>query len=353
MPYPSATFPNKPTSITRGDLAGPFSGYVLDASGVALSGVPVRGCWVLDPPHNPGFCIDRKTKNDGSYAFPRMSKKWTPLPLKSLRDFRLFAYADGYWGYRSDKHEDGAIRRDFTQRSNVIYLRRFSMGMSHENHLAFLSNPPHNDAWLKTVASNEWPLVKREEEERIARETAAVAPPAPPPTPPPWTRAHKTLLAVIQDKAFPKNRQPWPAFAASPAENVPEASSQLAYSGILLRMPATPDQAAPPIEASLQIWTFSSMKEASQLLRLFQKKAKPFKSRKTKEGQWLQTKIKGGFYGSAGLLAQDHVVWRALCGASICKTQRSIDALSTLLAKWLKTPEAIDVTGEKPTQKTP
>ncbi len=140
-----APFPERPETVTPGNLLGPFEGQVVDsATGNPIAGALVYCTWAYE--QSPGLLSPvaardhaTQTRADGGYDVPR------GLPVEGrasgwlLRRFTLIIYKAGYLGYRSDvRTDDRTPRHDFAQRGVKIKLERFPDGESHARHLAFL-----------------------------------------------------------------------------------------------------------------------------------------------------------------------------------------------------------------------
>lgn len=141
-----ADFPGAADKVTDVVLTGPFDGQLVDAStGEPLRDAVVVGVWTYE--RGDGLVgpwgsetVRVETDEAGRYRI-------APAPLARrgagvrLVSFRLVAYKRGYVGYRSDLRFDGSKRTDFVARHNEIALEKWRDGLSHAEHLLFLSPP--------------------------------------------------------------------------------------------------------------------------------------------------------------------------------------------------------------------
>lgn len=143
-----APFPQRPESIKRGSLLGPFEGRVIDAdTRKPLEKAVVWCSWAFD--RGVGSTAPEATRvqmvatdPDGRYLIPQL--KALPLGLSTrLTKFSMLVYRPGYVAYRHDRRFSGERRRlDFAQLGNVVRLTRWSPELSHARHLLFLGGPP-------------------------------------------------------------------------------------------------------------------------------------------------------------------------------------------------------------------
>lgn len=151
-----AQFAARSDTTQPGSLLGPFDGRVTDgASGHPLPGAIVWVSYsfcqgeVLCTPI-AGQTWSGETDADGRYAVPQLSQ----FPAASrLSRTTLVVYKRGYLGYRSDRYfESARPRHDFTQQRNIVKLERFTEGISHVEHLAFLGGSGPLRAALRAEA---------------------------------------------------------------------------------------------------------------------------------------------------------------------------------------------------------
>ena len=151
-----APFAARSDTTERGSLLGPFDGRVTDgASGHPLPGAVVWVSYsfcqgeVLCTPV-AGHTWSGETDADGRYSVPTLSQ----FPAASrLARTTLVVYKRGYLGYRSDRYfESARPRHDFAQQRNVVKLDRFTEGISHAEHLAFLGGSGSLRAALRAEA---------------------------------------------------------------------------------------------------------------------------------------------------------------------------------------------------------
>jgi hypothetical protein len=137
-----APFPARPDGAEAGDLLGPFSGRVVDASTQKpLSGAVVFASWGFDTGRglvspSGGDSLSVETDSDGRYVVPRLPN--VPRGRDRVARFTLVVYKPGYIAWRSDRRfDDHSARRDFAQHNAVARLDRFPAGGSHVKHLRF------------------------------------------------------------------------------------------------------------------------------------------------------------------------------------------------------------------------
>lgn len=161
-----APFPYVPTTVTRGDLRGPYSGRVLAlGTDKPVSQALVVATWSYCK--GVGFCIPAgfstyktTTDRDGRYYIPTVDSLKGPYVVNRLirgvnvslpgphgsppsngvlSAFRLLIYKKGYVAYRSDRlFPEGEFRMDFAQRDNLVKLEQWSPDMSHLTHIRFI-----------------------------------------------------------------------------------------------------------------------------------------------------------------------------------------------------------------------
>jgi hypothetical protein len=142
----TASFRLRPDSIEAGDLRGPFTGKVVDAtSGQPVAGALVHASWSFESGYGfntPAGHREYITSTDasGTYRIPALGR----LPRdRRLSDFYLVVYKRGYVGYRSDRRfADLGARLDFSQKQNQVLLERWRADFSHARHLRFLGGGP-------------------------------------------------------------------------------------------------------------------------------------------------------------------------------------------------------------------
>ncbi len=137
-----APFRAAPDAVDAGDLRGPYTGKVLDATTRApVAGALVYAAWTFEQGHGlpmaAGFHdFVGSTDASGSYTIPAIPS----VPDGSrLTDFQLLVYKRGFVGYRSDRRfGDLGPRMDFSQRGNQVLLERWRDDYSHARHLRYL-----------------------------------------------------------------------------------------------------------------------------------------------------------------------------------------------------------------------
>lgn len=333
--FREAPFPYRKTDLSRGDLAGPYSGYVRDSEGVAIEGAAVHMCLVLDTAAKKLVCFDQKTESDGSYAFPLATSQRTGSEPSAVRGVTLFVYHPGFVGYRSDLHWDGAVRQDFTQRSNEIYLEAFPSGSSHRNHLSFLSGSK-GDPWLSQTAGQEYVLAKQEEQD-----AAKPKPPVTPPPPPPWAEAESVLRNALAHDHFQQTAVS-PTLVAVGADNSPDAASLagLSFSGVILR-PADALPEALEKKVFLLIWRTPVGKTSKIWFDRLRRGGLPVKSG-DKEVTLVQKTLRGGnkkkvlALSALGHRASEGTVWQLICGTERCTKPADFKMLSSLVRDALR-----------------
>lgn len=142
----SSEAPNRPDTITRANLLGPYEGRVIEAgSDKPLSKVLVVGSFGysrgmgLRAPAGASV-VETETDADGRYHI--QGPRTLPTgPSVRLDHFTLIAYSRGFVAYRSDRELDGnqvRPRRDFAQLGNVVRLVRMDPTTKHAANLDFL-----------------------------------------------------------------------------------------------------------------------------------------------------------------------------------------------------------------------
>lgn len=354
--FQPAPFPYQPTDLSRGDLAGPYSGSLLDAAGGAIEGGLVRLCLQFGKPKEGSVCFDQKTKVDGSYAFRFAAAERTGRRPEMVRGAVLFAYQPGFIGYRSDVHWDGAARKDFTQRGNKIYLSAFPAGTPHRKHLNFLESPL-STAWLKEAGAREYALAKQEE-----LEAAKPKPPiAPPPPPPMWAEAESVLRGALTHKQF-QQAGPLPELVALGADNAPAAGNLkgLSFSGVMLR-PTTAAKTEMEKKVFLLIWRTPEGKTSKMLFDRLRRGMPVVKSGE-KDVTLVQKILRGGrktkvlARSAMGHRTREGTVWQLICGTERCVKPADFQMLSSLVRDALRktpSPAAPAPASTKPPSSTP
>ncbi len=138
----TAPFRQRPDSADAGELAGPFTGRVLDnTTHSAIAGALVYATWAfergtgLTQPAGAREFVG-STDAGGNYKVPQLGS----LPTGTrVTDFALVVYKRGYVAYRSDRRfTDLGPRMDFAQRENQVLLERWRTELSHARHLRFV-----------------------------------------------------------------------------------------------------------------------------------------------------------------------------------------------------------------------
>lgn len=142
----TAPFRAHPSTTEAGDLRGPFSGQVIDASTEApIAGALVYTVWTFSSGYGfdqPAEIRDKvvSTGADGRYEVPAVSDFPDAGDLH-LVSVALVIYKRGYVAYRSDRRfADFGLRTDFTQRQNEVLLTAWRPGMSHARHLRYIGS---------------------------------------------------------------------------------------------------------------------------------------------------------------------------------------------------------------------
>jgi hypothetical protein len=136
-----APFRLRPDSATVGQLSGPFSGVVVDATTrLPIAGALVYGSWAFES--GTGFSTPAarreyvgSTNATGNYSVPASS---VPAGAR-LTEFTLLVYKRGFVAYRSDRRfSDFGLRMDFAQRNNQVAMERWRDDYSHVRHVRFV-----------------------------------------------------------------------------------------------------------------------------------------------------------------------------------------------------------------------
>jgi hypothetical protein len=145
-PVRTAPFRVRPDSVDAGDLRGPFTGRVVDASsGSPVAGALVYAAWTFEAgaalPIPGGFREHvASTDANGYYELPTVdSLGGAPESGARLTDFTLVIYKRGFVAYRSDRRfDDLGPRLDFAQKQNQVALERWRDDFSHARHLRYV-----------------------------------------------------------------------------------------------------------------------------------------------------------------------------------------------------------------------
>lgn len=138
--------PGRPDTVVPADLLGPYEGQVLEQE----TGQPVAGALVVGSfGYSRGMglrapagadVVEAQTDADGRYRLTAPAVLPTG-PSVRLDRFTLIVYRRGFVAYRSDRRLEGTHvlpRRDFSQRGNVVRLKKLDASVGHARHLAFL-----------------------------------------------------------------------------------------------------------------------------------------------------------------------------------------------------------------------
>ena len=137
-----APFRARPDAVDAGDLRGPFTGKVLDATTRApVAGALVYAAWSFE--RGTGLATAAgfhdfvgSTDATGAYKVPRLGG--VPEGAR-LVDFQLLVYKRGFVAYRSDRRfSDLGPRMDFAQSDNQVLLERWRDDYSHARHLRYV-----------------------------------------------------------------------------------------------------------------------------------------------------------------------------------------------------------------------
>ena len=136
----------RPDTVEPADLLGPYEGQVVEqASGKPIAGALVVGSFGyakgmgLRAPAGADV-VEANSDADGRYRLVAPASLPTG-PSVRLDRFTLIVYQRGFVAYRSDRRLEGndvLLRRDFSQRGNVVRLAKLDPAMGHARHLAFL-----------------------------------------------------------------------------------------------------------------------------------------------------------------------------------------------------------------------
>ena len=142
----TAPFRRRPDVVAAGDLKGPFTGQVLDATTrTPISGALVYATWSFARGYGlptPGGVRDHVASTDasGNYKIPRLGAG--PSGAR-LTDFHLVVYKRGYVAYRSDRRfHDMGLRLDFAQLENQVHMERWRSELSHARHVRYVGGGP-------------------------------------------------------------------------------------------------------------------------------------------------------------------------------------------------------------------
>jgi hypothetical protein len=137
-----APFRARPDTVDAGDLRGPFTGKVLDATTRApVAGALVYAAWSFETgtglPSAAGYKdFVGSTDATGAYKVPHLGN--VPSGAR-LTDFQLLVYKRGFVAYRSDRRfVDFGPRMDFAQLDNQVLLERWRDDYSHARHLRYI-----------------------------------------------------------------------------------------------------------------------------------------------------------------------------------------------------------------------
>jgi hypothetical protein len=137
-----ASFRVRPDSVARGDLAGPFSGRVIDSeTDRPIPGALVYASWRFVS--GSGFVAPDgfrdwigSTDAQGRYVVPELED--APGGAR-LADFHLLVYKRGYVAYRSDRRfDDLGPQTEFSQQGASITMARWRPEFSHAKHLRYV-----------------------------------------------------------------------------------------------------------------------------------------------------------------------------------------------------------------------
>jgi hypothetical protein len=139
-----APFPARPDSVRSGDLLGPYDGKVVDLDTERpIAGALVAASWAFERGIGTVGPLEAQevvtqTGADGRYSVPRLTDLPNGMSTR-IRRFTLIVYRKGYVAWRSDRRFPGRqLRRDFSQRANLIRLEHWQPNLAHGQHLLFL-----------------------------------------------------------------------------------------------------------------------------------------------------------------------------------------------------------------------
>jgi hypothetical protein len=137
-----APFRARPDAVVAGDLRGPFTGKVLDATTrTPVAGALVYAAWGFQSGAGLQTAAGAKefvgsTDATGAYTVPALAH--VPAGAR-LVDFQLLVYKRGFVAYRSDRRfADLGPRMDFAQNDNQVLLERWRDDYSHARHLRYV-----------------------------------------------------------------------------------------------------------------------------------------------------------------------------------------------------------------------
>lgn len=164
-----APFRQRSDSAESGQLAGPFSGDVVDAATrTPVVGAFVYATWSYEA--GTGFVIPAgarefagATDSRGHYNVPAMPH----VPGARLVEFNLLVYKRGFVAYRSDRRfGDFGPRMDFAQQNNQVALERWRDDYSHIRHVRYVGGG------AAMAALTQWELADAAEEQTARNRTA-------------------------------------------------------------------------------------------------------------------------------------------------------------------------------------
>lgn len=136
-----APFRQRSDSAEAGQLAGPFSGEVVDAATRSpVTGALVYATWSFEA--GTGFVIPAgsrefvgSTDSRGHYTVPAV----VAIAGARLVEFNILVYKRGFVAYRSDRRfHDLGLRMDFAQQNNQVVLERWRDDFSHIRHIRYV-----------------------------------------------------------------------------------------------------------------------------------------------------------------------------------------------------------------------
>ncbi|HTJ43267.1 MAG TPA: hypothetical protein VL463_14275 [Kofleriaceae bacterium] len=137
-----APFRARPDATDAGDLRGPFTGKVLDATTrTPVAGALVYAAWSFQSGAGLQSAAGAhefvgSTDATGAYTVPILAH--VPKDTR-LVDFELLVYKRGFVAYRSDRRfADLGPRMDFAQHDNQVLLERWRDDYSHARHLRYV-----------------------------------------------------------------------------------------------------------------------------------------------------------------------------------------------------------------------
>ncbi len=326
----TAQFRERPDSVRKGDLRGPYSGKIIaQNTGEAVAGALIYATWSFQSgaglAQRSGYKQFVGTSDkQGRYQIPPIGKlpasKQLPAPSipngARLVDFRLLVYKRGYVAYRSDhRFSDLSKRFDFAQKANVVTLKPWAAEDSHTRHVRFVGSGP------ALAKFTHWELTEAAAELAEAKPSSEPAP-ASAPTGPALLASQLLSAAEIRTITGYQGE-----FTAGPLANRPNTDT---YSSHHFRAkPRSTDNQS--LDVAVRVWNLGPDKSESHYDTTVQKV--PGVTITDTDG--IATKsFRAADAGVLGVGFWDrdrHVFVLVTCGEKQCKTQDTVAALAKLI----------------------